>query len=402
MRYCKKCVQSDSRPGIVFSEDGICGACLWEEEKNKIDWTLREKELKELVDQAKSLNRAYDCVIGVSGGKDSLFQAIYARDVLKLRTLLVNCEPDHITELGALNIENIKQLGFDVIGIRANPVVLRKLIKRDFYKYLNPVKPTEYVLWASAYIIADKFDIPLVIQGENPGETLGVSETTGTDGNALNADLQNTIKVDPLEEYFSDEISRNDLFLYRYDKQKMIEKGIKGIWLSHYVKEWSQPHNAAFSMNYGLKIRPVTVDPYELGTYRLYSQLDGAMLEVNQLFKYIKFGFGQATDHVCYDIREGLISRDEGIFLVKELDGGCGEKFIKDFCKYIDITEEEFWNHANKFRGKMWKQGADGKWILDCPVWEISPVQGNHSIVSIQKRLDYDLYAAMKRLKNTK
>lgn len=391
MKYCKKCVQPDSRPGIVFSEDGICGACLWEEEKKKINWEERKAELFEIVESAKSKGKIYDCVIGVSGGKDSLFQALYARDVLKLKTLLVNCEPDHITELGAYNIENIKQLGFDVIAVRPNPVIQRKLIKRDFYKYLNPIKPTEYVLWASAYIIADKFDIPLVIQGENPGETLGVSKTTGTDGNALNADLQNTIKVDPLDEYLSDEILKDDLFLYRYDKQKMIEKGIKGIWLSHYVKEWSQPHNAAFSMKHGLKIRPNTVNLYDLGTYRRYSQLDGAMLEVNQLFKYIKFGFGQATDHVCYDIREGLISRDEGIFLIKELDGKCGNQFILDFCNYIQITLEEFWNHANKFRGVMWKQNHLGEWVLDNPIWEIFPIQGNHSLQVICERLDEDL-----------
>lgn len=391
MKYCKKCVQPDTRPGIVFSNDGICGACLWEEEKKKIDWEKRKDELNEIIKTAKAKNGIYDCVIGVSGGKDSLFQALYARDVLKLKTLLVNCEPDHITELGAYNIENIKQLGFDVISIRPNPQIQRKLIKRDFYKYLNPVKPTEYVLWASAYIIADKFDIPLVIQGENPGETLGVSKTTGTDGNALNADLQNTIKIDPLDEYLSDEISKEDLFLYRYDKQKMIDKGIKGIWLSHYVKEWSQPHNAGFSLKHGLKIRPVTVDPYELGNYRRHSQLDATMLEVNQLFKYIKLGFGQATDHVCYDIREGLITRDEGVFLTKELDGKCGEKYINDFCQYIQISVDEFWEHANKFRGDMWKQNDVGDWVLDNPVWEISPIQGSHSVCDISKRLDEQL-----------
>src|SRR3989304_4265464 len=197
MKVCKKCIQPDSRPGIYFNEDGICGACLWEEEKKTIDWNSREKELMQIAIWAKKTTTSnYDCVIGVSGGKDSTKQALTAKDRLGLRCLLVNNEPEGITDIGNHNIENLKNLGFDVISIRPNPIVMRKLIKRDFYKYLNPVKVTEYSLWSSAYIIADQFNIPLLIQGENPSLTLGVSLTLEPDDNALNADQQNTLKSD--------------------------------------------------------------------------------------------------------------------------------------------------------------------------------------------------------------
>ncbi len=47
MKICKKCIQPDTRPGIYF-ENGICGACIWEEEKKKIDWNERKKELQEM------------------------------------------------------------------------------------------------------------------------------------------------------------------------------------------------------------------------------------------------------------------------------------------------------------------------------------------------------------------
>lgn len=116
MRYCKRCVQTDTMPGIHFDENGICGACLYEDEKKKIDWAARWKELEDIAERAKKNTASvYDCAIGVSGGKDSTLQAIYARDKLGLRPLLVNSEPESITEIGRRNIENLKKLGFDVV-----------------------------------------------------------------------------------------------------------------------------------------------------------------------------------------------------------------------------------------------------------------------------------------------
>ena len=175
MKICKICIQPDSRPGLYFTDDDICGACLWEKEKAVIDWDKRYDELIEIAKSVKSnnLKNNYDCVIGVSGGKDSTRQALVARDELGLRCLLVNCEPPNITDIGKKNIENLKNLGFDVFSIRPNPQIIKKLIKFDFYKHLNPVKVTEFCLYASTYIIAEKFDISLIIQGENPGLVLG-------------------------------------------------------------------------------------------------------------------------------------------------------------------------------------------------------------------------------------
>lgn len=388
MRYCKLCVQPDTRPGIFFSDDGICGACLWEKEKAEVNWAEREQELRGIVDRVKGkASGPYDCAIGVSGGKDSTFQAVYARDTLGLRPLLVNCEPDGNTDVGRYNIENLKQQGFDVIGVRPNPRILRQLVKKDFYNCLNPLRVTEYPLWASAYIMALHFTIPLVIQGENPGQTLGVRNDTGMGGDALTILKHNTIKNDPFESYCDDKVSAKDLFLYRLDRERILESGIQAIWLSYYAKEWSQPHNAAFSIRHGLRIRPSEENPYAYGTYRRFSQLDaGPLLEVNQLFKYIKFGFGQATDHACYDIRDGLISRDEATFLVKELDGCCTPESIAFFCRSIDITVDEFWRHANTFRGDMWRCEKN-QWALDSPIWEQNPIQGKYTVAGIQNRL---------------
>lgn len=366
MKYCKKCLQPDTRPGIKFNEEGICYACLYEEEKKKIDWEQREKELKEIAEWAKKTAKGpYHCVIGVSGGKDSTFQAVYAKEKLGLNVLLVNSEPDQITEVGKYNIENLINLGFDVIKMRPNPKIVKKLVKKSFYEYGNPIKPTEYPLWTSAYVIADKFDIPLIIQGENAALTLGVVNTgLGNDGNALNVNEGNTLAGGNASDWVDDEIELDKLFMYQFpDKKNLIEKGIKAIYLQYYVKEWSQVYNADFSIARGLHGR-ATENLHDIGRYRRYTALDSDMQIVNQMLKYYKFGFGFATDEACYDIREGRISREDAIWLVKEYDGKCSEKYIEDFCKYIEISKEEFWRMADKFVNKeLFEKDKNGKWI---------------------------------------
>ena len=153
---CKKCIQPNTRPGIFFDENGICGACQWKEKEKRIDWEERRKELFKIANWAKEQKKSnYDCVIGVSGGKDSTMQAIVARDELDLHCLLVNYEPEGITEIGKQNIENLKNLGFDVITIRPNPNIMKKLVRYDFLNHLNPIKVTEFSLYSSTYIIAE-------------------------------------------------------------------------------------------------------------------------------------------------------------------------------------------------------------------------------------------------------
>jgi len=356
VKICAKCIQPNTRPGIFFSQESICGACLWEEEKNKINWSKRIEELKEIVEIAKNKKADYDCVIGVSGGKDSTKQAITARDDLGLKCLLVNYQPDNITEIGIKNIENLKQNGFDVLSIRPNPKIMQKLVKYDFFNYLNPVKATEFSLYSSAYIIAEKFNIPLVIQGENPGLTAGTSLTgVGKDSDALKAYQLQTLSKGFNEYLEIDGISEKDLFLFHYDVKKLIAQNTKGIWLQYFLKEWAYRGNAEFSNKYGFKGRE-NFKPEDIGTYIGFGSLDSDLVHVNQMLKFIKFGFGFCMDHVCYDIRDGNLNRKEAIELVLKYDGKCADHYINDFCNYIEISQDLFWKTVEKFRGDMWNK----------------------------------------------
>ena len=356
VRICAKCIQPNTRPGIYFSQESICGACLWEEEKNKINWNERIKELKGIVEIAKNKKADYDCVIGVSGGKDSTKQAITAREDLGLKCLLVNYQPENITDIGVENMENLKQNGFDVLSIRPNPKIMQKLVKYDFFNYLNPVKATEFSLYSSAYIIAEKFNIPLVIQGENPGLTVGTSLTgVGKDSDALKAYQLQTLSKGFNEYLEIDGISEKDLFLFHYDVKKLIAQNTKGIWLQYFLKEWTYRGNAEFSSKYGFKGRE-NFKPEDIGTYIGFGSLDSDLVHVNQMLKFIKFGFGFCMDHVCYDIRDGNLNRKEAIELVLKYDGKCADHYINDFCNYIEISQDVFWKTVEKFRGDIWNK----------------------------------------------
>lgn len=375
MRYCKKCLQPDTRPGVLFDENQICYACKYEEQKKKIDWAAREQELHEIAKEAKRKARerkvAYDCVIGVSGGKDSTFQAVYAKEKLGLNCLLVNCVPDNITEVGRKNMENLAGMGFDVIHLTANPKIAKKLALKGFVEYGNILKASEYALWASAYIIADKFNIPLIIQGENAAITLGtVLQQEATD-DAYSIVQINTLKGCHASDWIDEEIKLEHVSLYDFPSiESLISKDIKAIFLQYYTKEWSQVYNADFSIARGLLGR-TSEDLHDIGRYRRYAALDSDLQIVNQMLKYLKFGFGCATDDACYDIREGRLTREDAVWYVKEYDGLCARRYILNACNYLGITEDQFWDIADQYVNKdLFQKNSAGEWTPKFTVGE--------------------------------
>ncbi len=368
MRYCKRCLQPDTRPNVVFDDEQICFACRYEESKATIDWDERHAELvaiaEEAKEEAKKRGNTYDCVIGVSGGKDSTFQAMYARDELGLNPLLINCAPDEITEIGRKNIDNLNNLGFDIISIRLNPIVAKKLARKSFFERGNIVAASEYCLWASTYIMSVKFNIPLIIQGENAALTLGAAKNQEATGNAFSVTKLDTLSQQKVEDFIdlSQNITEKDLFFYKIPEvSEMVNMGTKAIFLQYYVREWSQVTNADFAVARGLTGR--SDDLHELGRYRRYTALDSDLQIPNQMMKYLKFGFGYATDEICYDIREGRFSREAGKWYVDEYDGLCGQKYIDMACKYLSITEEEFWEVVDRYVNRDLFEKKDGKWV---------------------------------------
>ena len=178
----------------------------------------------------------------------------------------------------------------------------------------------------------------------------------GTDGNALKANMLQTLSKGYQEYLTIDGISDKDLYFFHYDREKLEKNNTIGIWLNYYIKEWSNRNSAEIAEKHGFKMRDKNFNPESIGTYVRYFQLDTDLTQVNQLLKFIKFGFGQCMDHVCYDIVDKKITRNEGMKIVKKYDGKCSSEYIKKFCNYIEISEDDFWSIAEKFRGEMWKK----------------------------------------------
>lgn len=365
MNYCNKCVQPDTRPGVKFNEEGTCFACVYAAELPRVDWGARQKELLKIAESIKHDNHSgYDCIIGVSGGKDSLRQAMYARDVLRLKPLLVCCSypPEQLTKRGAHNMANLISLGFDTITVSPDPKVWKKLMRDSFLKYGNWAKPTETALYATMPKVGIAYHIPLAFLGENPATHLGDLDTGSLDWNANKMRNSNTIS-EGSRIYLGDGITGQHLFWYEYPRDEEMQwANIQVVYLGYFVPDFNKVANGEFAMHYGLEVRTDT--PQERGALHSYEALDDDFVVVNQMIKYFKFGFGKVTDEVCEDIRFGRMSRQEGFELVKKYDGKCSPEYIRRFCDYIDISEEKFWEVAESYRNKDLFEKIEGKWKL--------------------------------------
>tara|TARA_Y100001968_G_C19443578_1_gene763971 strand:- start:2999 stop:4132 length:1134 start_codon:yes stop_codon:yes gene_type:complete len=356
MRYCKRCIIPNTRPNGSFDESGICLPCQFSLKSNSVDYEERFEELKAIVRKLTARNRKkkWQCLIGISGGKDSTRQALWVRDKLGLDPLLVSVvyPPRQVSENGVDNISNLISLGFDVYILSAAPRLSRELMKESFFRFGNIVKATEMALFSGVPRVAFQKGIPLILWGENPALYVGDSATLGSsmwDGsNLINS---NTLQGGNLDWFIEVSGNKNLLPMYKFPSKANLEKSkIKTIFLGPAWPDWSADHSSRVSISYGLNIRggdaKITGD--RLGT----RQLDEDWFIVNMLIKFYKFGFARATEEANIAIRENKITREQGIKIAEDYDEACGDEYIESFCKYISISKDEFWENVMKFTNK--------------------------------------------------
>lgn len=307
--------------------------------------------MDEIVSFGRENNQSgYDCIIGVSGGKDSTRQAIFVRDVLEMNPLLVNLgyPPEQVTQTGVRNVSNMISQGFDCISIHPAPGIWRSLVRKGFFEYTNWAKSTELALFSSVPRLAIAYQIPLIWWGENSALQLGdlnVMGKDGSDGNNLRN--MNTLAGGDISWLLSEEVTNNKILQYAYPSMKQMEDGgLRIVFLGYFFRDWSLIDNGTFSALRGLEIR--NEKPWEIGDHVGVTSLDENWVTFNQSIKYLKYGFGRVTDYVNEEIRLGRLGRDEGIRLVEKYDGTCSKAYIEDFCEYIGITIDCFWGHVDK------------------------------------------------------
>lgn len=350
MKYCKTCLQPDTRPNTYFNADGICPACTYFNALKEVDWQERVEILKDIFATRQRRPGAFhDCIIGISGGKDSTRQALWVRDYLGLNPLLVclSYPPEQVTERGVDNLSNLIELGFDVVVSAPAPGTWRNLKRDGFEEFTNSFRSTELALFSCVPQIALRYGIDLILWGENPALQLGDMKAlgrSGYDGNNLR--YMNTLtsgKAWMLARGYSDA----DLIAYTYPEvEEFLAADLRIIYLGWFLGDWSLVNNAMYACPWGLQLR--SDDVSLTGDLFGVTALDEDFTPINQMIKYYKFGFGRTTDYVNEEIRLGRMTRDQGIDLVHQYDDKCSLEYIARYCEYLGIGVDAFWDQVRR------------------------------------------------------
>jgi N-acetyl sugar amidotransferase len=346
MQYCTTCLQPDTRPNTYFNEEGVCPACSYFKELHNVDWDERFQVMEVLLEQfPRRPGQHFDCIMGVSGGKDSTRQALWIRDKFGINPLLVclSYPPQQVTQRGVENISNLIELGFDTLVISPAPETWREVLRKGFFSFTNWARASEQAIVSSVPQTAIRYNIPLIFWGENPGLQLGDMKTvgrTGYDGNNLR--FMNTVSGGNLQWLFDAGFERKNLIHFRYPTTDEFDAhNLQIVYLGWFWNDWSLINNGMYSVANGLQIREESVT--ETGDLTRVSSLDEDWVTLNQMIKYYKFGFGRVTDHVNEAIRYGKMTREQGIRLLEEFDGSCAPSYIESFCDFIEISVDDFW-----------------------------------------------------------
>ncbi len=362
MQYCSNCVMPDTKPGVTLDSRGYCNACRNKERKAEIDWASRYDELEKLVSEIKENDAPfYDCIVPVSGGKDSWFQALTLSETFGLKVLCVTLSPHLPSTEGISNLnEMIKDLNVDHLKITLKPSVIKNIRKKCFIEQGEPNWAEHCAVFSSVVNAALIYEVPLVVWGEDIAFEFG-GKDTGSKPSAVEIDKNDLIKEKTIHDWLGDDISERDVFFYEYpDYEKIKEAGIRSIYLGHFVR-WYGRDNFNIVKKRGFSVRE---DGPLSGNYLDYDNIDEKLCEINIWFKYLKFGFWRATDQCCYDIWNDTLSRDEAVDIVNRLSAEFPKEYFQDFLRFHMITEDEFWEVVERFRNKDVWEMREGQWKL--------------------------------------
>jgi N-acetyl sugar amidotransferase len=369
IRYCQRCVMPETKPDIFFNDKGICSACIHYEQRAEVDWDERRRELLEIVERYRSKDGSnYDCIIPVSGGKDSTYQTIRMLE-LGLNPLCVTATTDRLSPIGRRNLENLERLGVDHIEVTTNPVVRRRINRLALTQVGDISWPEHVTIFTVPVRIAVQMGIPLIVWGENSQNEYGGPATAAQDRVLTRRWLEEFggllgLRVSDL--VGQADIRPRDLIQYTYpDDEELARVGVTGIFLGYFLP-WDGWANALIAQAHGFETKPTLVE----GSLVNYENLDNIQTGIHDYFKFLKYGFGRATDLACMHIRRGRLRREDAITLVKRHDGKfpwtyLGEP-IEETLADIDMTLDEFRAVCDRFTNrKLFKVDRHGEFIRD-------------------------------------
>ena len=360
MRYCRTCILPDTRPGLVLDETGMCNACASHGRKPRIDWDARERDFREVVANAKARSTGYDCVIPVSGGKDSTWQAVTCLEH-GLRPLCVTWRTPARTAVGQANLDNLIALGVDHIDYQINPKVEAGFMLAAFRRFGDPGIPMHLALFNIPQKLAAAYRIPLVVWGENPSYEYGDAGEART-GFRMDADWLRQVSITQhtiAEDWISDELSRADLTAYFGPTPEELAN-VLAVFLGYYFA-WDPETSLATALRVGFQRR---AEGPKTGYYD-YADIDDDFVSIHHFLKWYKFGFTRLFDNLSLEIRNGRMPREEAVQIVRETGDQTPHEDIERFCAFTGIARKEFFAICETFRNhEVWTKRG-GAWMID-------------------------------------
>ncbi len=364
MRYCNRCIIPDTRPNLHLDEKGVCNACTCSsvDQKARIDWDARQRQFKQLVDETKARGCSYDCVIPVSGGKDSTWQVVKALEY-GLNPLCVTWKTPARNTLGSANLQNLISLGVNHIDFSINPKVERLFTLKAFERMGSPVIPMHMALHAIPLQVAVGFGIPLILWGENSAFEYGGNDESlkGVSLNHAWLKKYGVTNGTSAQDWIDHDLTAADMTPYYWPsdaEQKLA--GVKAVFLGHFFS-WDPYHTFQIAEEHGFK----SGDQPKTGYYAFADIDDEFLISIHHWLKWYKFGFTRLFDNLSLEIRNGRINREEAVEIVRRTGDQTPHDDIARFCRYTEISREEFFAIAEKFRNlEVWAKDAGGTWHI--------------------------------------
>jgi N-acetyl sugar amidotransferase len=367
--YCTSCFLPSTKPDLYFDESGICAACIAYRDRKTIDWKLRESEFNEIIKRIRPTSKsAWDCIVPVSGGKDSTAQVIKVLE-LGLNPLCVNSTTCDLSDIGRINIQNIKQLGVDYMEFSPNPVVRAKLNQIGLDQVGDISWPEHVGIFTIPVRAAVQFNVPLIVWGENSQNEYG-GPASASQNNVLNRRWLEEfggllgLRVSDLTVGYG--IREIDLVPYTYPTdEELASVGVTGLFLGYYFP-WDGFANYTISKERGFRSFGQIIE----GSVVDYENLDNHQTGIHDYFKFLKYGFGRATDLVSVAIRRGRLTREEGLELIKKHDGKYPWSYLgkplDEILGKINVSVKEFDEICDRFTNKkLFESNSDGQLMRD-------------------------------------
>lgn len=362
MRYCRSCVLPDTRPNLVLNAEGICNACISHGTKLQIDWSTRERDFRKLVERVRGRASGYDCVIPVSGGKDSTWQVVKCLE-WGLTPLAVTWKTPARTQVGQRNLDNLVSLGVDHLDYQISPKVESRFMLKALERFGSTAIPMHLALFNIPLKISASFGIPLVVWGENSAFEYGSADEAHT-GFKLDKAWYQTYGVThgtTAADWVGPDLTDKGLSAYfGPDFDELEARGVHAIFLGYYFP-WDPQTSMEAARAHGFR-----ADPGGPRTgYYDYADIDDEFISIHHWLKWYKFGFTRLFDNLSLEIRNGRLTREQAMQIIRDAGDQTPHKDIEKFCSFVGISKERFFEVAERFRNhKVWTRREDGAWHI--------------------------------------